>query len=350
MRAWVAEQFGNPTEVLAIRDVDKPQPGADDVLIRVEATTVGNNDIDAIHGRWASLPVPAPFVPGQEVLGTVVEAGAKMQSWVGKRVIGMPRGCYGGFADFAVLPGTMTFQVPNDMPVNQAAAIFWPFHLAWLGLFTRGNLRAGETVMIHSAAGGAGSAAVQLAVHTGARVIATVGSDSKLELCRELGADIVLNYTKVDLVREVMKATEGRGVDVCFDGTGGNLTQLTWRCLGFNARHVIFGFSSGVEQTDGRPVLLRDAIFGNFSLVGVLLTYVDNTQGEGGLGIELKESAFNPPSYALGQDVQAKVVQLLQQGKLRTVVDRVVPFEELPSALAAFERREVMGRVIVKNC
>lgn len=349
MRAWVAERFGNPAEVLAIRDVEQPQPGPDDVLIRVEATTIGNNDLDAIHGRWASLPVPAPFVPGQEVLGAVVEAGANAWSWIGKRVIGMPRGCYGGFADFAVLPGAMTFEVPRDMPVRQAAAMFWPFHLAWLGLFTRAGLKAGETVMIHSAAGGAGSAAIQLAVNAGARVIATVGSDSKIGLCRELGAEVVLNYTKVDLVKEVMQATSGRGVDVCFDGTGGDLTQLTWRCLNFNARHVIFGFSSGIEQTDGRPVLLRDMIFGNFSLVGVLLAYVDKDQTVEGAGLDLKASAFNPPSHALGKEVQEKLIELLRLGKIRTVVDRVAPFEQLPSALAAFERREVMGRVIVEN-
>ena len=349
MRAWVAERFGNPADVLAIRDVEQPQPGPDDVLIRVEATTVGNNDLDAIHGRWASLPVPAPFVPGQEVLGTVVEAGANAWSWIGKRVIGMPRGCYGGFADFAVLPGTMTFEVPHDMPVSQAAAIFWPFHLAWLGLFTRAGLKAGETVMIHSAAGGAGSAAIQLAVNAGARVIATVGSDRKVELCRELGADLVLNYTKVDLVKEVMQATGGRGVDVCFDGTGGDLTQLTWRCMNFlrAARHR--WLSSGIEQTDGRPVLLRDMIFGNFSLVGVLLAYADKDQVVEGTGLELKESVFNPPSHALGKEVQAKLIELLRLGKIRAVVDRVVSFEELPSALAAFERREVMGRVIVEN-
>lgn len=349
MRAWVAERFGNPLEVLAIREVEKPAPGPNDILIRVEATTVGNNDLDAIYGRWASLPVPAPFVPGQEVLGKVVEVGENAHSLIGKRVIGMPRGCYGGYADFAVMPSTMAFEVPADMPIRQAAAIFWPFHLAWLGLFTRGCLKSGETVMIHSAAGGAGSAAIQLAVNAGARVIATVSSDRKIELCRELGAELVLNYTKADLVKEVMEATAGRGVDMCFDGTGGDLTQLTWRCLNFNARHIIFGFSSGVEQTDGRPVLLRDAIFGNFSLVGVLLAYVDKDQVVEGAGLELKASAFNPPSHAMGVEVQSKLIDLLHQGKIRTVVDRMTPFDELPAALAAFERREVMGRIIVEN-
>lgn len=349
MRAWVAERFGKPADVLVIKDVEQPTPGPDDVLIKVEATTVGNNDLDAIYGRWASLPVPAPFVPGQEVLGVVVDAGEKAHSWIGKRVIGMPRGCYGGYAEFAVMPSTMTFEVPQDMPVDQAAAIFWPFHLASLGLFTRGQLKAGETVMIHSAAGGAGSAAIQLAVNAGAQVIATVGSDSKMDLCRKLGAHVVLNYNKVDLVQEVQKATEGKGVDVCFDGTGGDLTPLTWRCLNFNARHVIFGFSSGIDQTDGRLITLRDAIFGNFSLVGVLLVYVDKSQVVEGAGLELKESAFNPPSRAIGEEVQSKVINLLQEGKIQTVVDRIISFEELPAGLAAFERREVTGRVIVLN-
>jgi NADPH:quinone reductase-like Zn-dependent oxidoreductase len=112
---------------------------------------------------------------------------------------------------------------------------------------------------------------------------------------------------------------------------------------------VIFGFSSGIEQTDGRPVPLRDMIFGNFSLVGALLAYVDKDQVVEGAGLDLKESALNPPSHALGKEVQSKLIDLLQRGKIRTVVDRVVRFEALPSALAAFERRDVMGRVIVEN-
>ncbi len=347
MRAWVAREFGTPADVLAIDDVAVPVPGPDDVLVKVATATVNNNDIDAIRGRWASLPVPAPFVPGLEVAGVVEQAGENGQHLIGKRVVGMPRGCFGGFAEYAALPKSMTFEVPDDFTTEQAGGLFWPFHLAWLSLFTRADLQKGETVLVHSAAGGAGSAAIQLARSVGARVIATVGSDAKIERCLELGANAAINYQTGDLVEQVLAANGGRGIDVCLDGTGGDLTEQTWRCLGFGARHVITGFSSGIDQTDGRPVLLRDMIFGNFSLMGALLLYVDTTRLEG-TGIQLKDSSFNFPTREQGEQVQTRLVELMQSGVVRPVIDRVIGFVDLPEALAAFERREIVGRVVVK--
>ncbi|WP_216892207.1 quinone oxidoreductase family protein [Nocardia alni] len=350
MRAWVAEQFGRPADVLAIHDdIERPVPGDDDVLVEVEAAAINNNDIDMIYGRWASLPVPAPFVAGAEVVGTVTDSGANARDWIGRRVVGMPRGCHAGFAQYAALPTAMAFEIPAGMPIEQAAGMFWPFHLAWHGLMERGNLKADETVLVHSAAGGAGSAAVQLAVNAGARVIATVGSDAKLDICRELGAIAAINYTTTpDLVKEVLAANAGAGVDVCFDGTGGDLTHLTWSCMAYGGRHVMTGFSSGIEQTDNRGLLMRDPIFGNFSLVGALLTYVDRSDVVESTGMVIKESALNLPSRAHGQKVHDHLVSLITEGKVRTVVDRVIPFEELPDAMNAFERREIAGRVIVR--
>jgi NADPH2:quinone reductase len=349
MRAWVVEKFGRPADVLAIHDdVERPTPGPDEVLVEVEAAAVNNNDIDAIYGRWASLPVPAPFVPGLEVVGYVVDAGENARDWIGRRVVGMPRGCFGGYAQYAALPATMTFDVPVDMPIEQAAGMFWPFHLAWHGLMERGRLQPGETVLIHSAAGGAGSAAVQLAVNAGATVIATVGSDAKLEAVRGLGAAAVFNYNSGDLVRQILDANAGAGVDVCFDGTGGDLTELTWACLGYGGRHVMTGFSSGIDQTDNRGLLMRDSIFGNFSLVGALLTYTDRSDVAESTGMVIKESALNLPSRAHGQKVHDHLISLLTEEKVHTVIDRVISFTDLPDALSAFERREIVGRIIVR--
>ena len=347
MRAWVADRFGKPSEVLTTRDVEMPEVGDGDLLVKVEAATLNNNDLDAIWGRWATLPVPAPFVPGLEVLGTVEACGPGTEDWTGRRVVGMPRGGFGGYAEYAVLPRTMAFQMPTEMPTAEAAAIFWPFHLAWLCLFTRGGLREAETVMVHSAAGGAGSAAVQLAVGAGARVIATVGSDEKLAICRELGAETAINYRSEDLVAAVREATGGAGVDVAFDGTGGDLTELTWQCMGFGGRHVIFGFSSGIEQTDEARVSLRQPIFGNFSLVGALSTYVDHDRIVEETGLEMKRANFNFPSRQLGEEIHGRLLELLERGRIRPVVDREVPFAELPEAIDAFERREIVGRVVV---
>lgn len=350
MRAWVAERFGRPAEVLAIHDdVDRPVPGDDEVLVEVEAAAVNNNDIDMIYGRWASLPVAAPFVAGAEVVGQVVDAGGNARDWIGRRVVGMPRGCHAGFAQYAALPTTMAFDVPADMPIEQAAGMFWPFHLAWHGLMERAKLQPGETVLIHSAAGGAGSAAIQLAVNAGAKVIATVGSDTKLDICRQLGASAAFNYTTTDdLVAAVLDANDGAGVDVCYDGTGGDLTHLTWQCLAYGARHVMTGFSSGIEQTDNRGLLMRDPIFGNFSLVGALLTYTDREDVAESTGMVIKESALNLPSRAHGQKIHDHLISLLANNTVRTVIDRVIDFRDLPEAMSAFERREVIGRIVVR--
>jgi len=348
MRAWMVQKFGRPSEVLAIHNVEKPMPGPAEVLVEVEAASINKNDIEGVYGRWPGLLVGPPFTPGCEALGVVVQAPLYAPQWIGKRVVGMPRGAYGAFAEYAVLPTSMAFEVPADMPVDQAAAMFWPFHLAWLGLFTRGKLQAGETVLIHAAAGGAGSAAVQLAVHAGARVIATVGSDEKFEFCRKLGAETVINYRKADLVEEVLGATDGLGVDVAFDSMAGELTKQTWGCLNFGARHVVFGLSLNVDQTDGYPILMRDIIFGNFSVGGAALLYVERANLPGGAGLEMGSYNFKLPSRALGENIHGKLIDLLREGHIRTVVDRQATFEDLPDAMARFESREALGRIIVR--
>src|SRR4029077_17778693 len=134
-----------------------------------------------------------------------------------QRVVAMPKGANGGFAEYAICPAASTFEMPEEIPLPGAAALYFPFHLAWLGLFDRADLRSGESVLIHAAAGGSGSAAVQLAVQAGARVFGTAGSEDKLELCRDLGVEIAINYNNSDFAQVVMDATGDRGVDVVFD-------------------------------------------------------------------------------------------------------------------------------------
>jgi NADPH2:quinone reductase len=348
MRAWVAGSFGKPSEVLAIRDVAKPALDPNDVLVKVEAATININEIDTIYGRYKSLSLDAPFVPGFEALGTVVESGANMSNWVGKRIVGLPRGGCGGYAEYAAVPAVMAFEVPLDMPLADAAGIFMPFHLAWLCLFTRGKLQAGETILIHAAAGGAGSAAVQLAAHAGARVIGTVGSDAKLAACKELGAAVAINYRKTDFVAEVLNATGGKGVDAVFDGIGGETTERSWNCLNFGGRHILFGFSSGIEQVESRPISPRSMIFGNFSMVGALCTYAETEDLMTETGLPYPPVNFNFPSRQMGEEIHASILDLLAAGHVRTVIDRIIPFDELPDALDAFERRETIGRVVMR--
>lgn len=346
MKAWVVEKYGKPSEVLKIQDVERPTVAPGHVLVKVETATVNINEIDSIYGRYASMPHQPPFVPGFEVTGRVIEAGEGAEDFDGKRVIGMPREGKGGYAEYAVLPTTMAFVVPDDLDVKIAAGMFWPFHLAYLGLFTRGKLERGETALIHAAAGGLGSAALQLAVHAGARVIATAGSDEKLALCRELGADVTINYREEDFVEKTLDATDGEGVDLALDSLGGDVLEQTWRVMRYGARHLTIGFSSGIEQEDDRPVLLRQMIFGNFSMVGVLMTYLDDSRSQD-TGMGYPDVNFNMPTRAMGQEIHEKLLDLFAEGAIRPVIGREVAFEDLPSGMDQFEDRTLTGRLVM---
>ena len=188
MKAWRAHQFGAPRDALRLDDVDEPEPGPGELKIRVSSVTLNFNDLDGIHGRYKTVPRPVPYIPGMEVLGVVEQCGAGTEAWLGRRVVAIPSGAFGGYAECVVAPASMTFEMPTDFPEPDAAAIFMPFHLAWLALYERAKLQAGETLLVHAGAGGAGSAALQLGVLAGARVFATAGSAEKTKLCREIGA------------------------------------------------------------------------------------------------------------------------------------------------------------------
>jgi len=227
------------------------------------------------------------------------------------------------------------------MPESDAAAIFMPFHMAWLALYERARVQPGETLLVHAGAGGAGSAAIQLGVHAGARVLATAGAPEKTKLCRELGAELAIHYRDPDFVEAVLDATDGRGVDVAFDAVSGDVTLQTFRCMAFNGRHILAGFASGIEQED-EGLVPRPVLFGNFSLVGVCHAYVDDP-------VTFKRmSGFNFPSHRDGEQLHAELLELFAEGKLRTVVGQEVPFLDLPAALAAMEQRQTVGRTVVR--
>jgi NADPH:quinone reductase len=224
VKAWRVQRYGAPGEVLQLDEVDAPVPGDGELKIQVTSVTLNFNDLDGIHGRYKTVPRPVPYIPGMEVLGIVEDCGAGAEAWLGRRVVAIPSGAFGGYAEYVVAPASMTFEMPTDMPEAEAAAIFMPFHLAWLALYERARLQAGETLLVHAGAGGAGSAALQLGVHAGARVFATAGSDAKTQLCLDLGAELAINYRETDFVEAVLEATDGRGVDVAFDAVSGDVT------------------------------------------------------------------------------------------------------------------------------
>src|SRR5258707_10136547 len=220
MRAWRTHEYGRPTEVLRLDTVPVPTPEAGELRIRVQAIPFNLNDLERITGGNMMVRPELPYSPGMEVMGVVDACGPGTEDWAGRRVVAMPKGANGGFAEYAICAVVSAFEMPDTIPLPGAAALYFPFHLAWLGLYDRAELQAGETVLIHAAAGGAGSAAIQLAVDKGAQVIATVGSDEKIQLCRDLGAQTVVNYRSEEFAKVCLEQTRGKGVDVVFDNVG----------------------------------------------------------------------------------------------------------------------------------
>jgi NADPH:quinone reductase len=336
-------EFGEPEKALRLDDVPEPVAGPGELLVRVAATTLNFNDVDGVRGRYRTVRPPLPYTPGMEVLGHVEAAGAGAEAWVGRRVVAIPAGAFGGYAELATGPIAMAFEMPPEaeLPDTPAAAIYFPFHLSWLALYERARVQQGETVLIHAAAGGVGSAAVQLAGLADARVITTAGSSEKVELCRSLGADLAINYRETDFADAVLEATDGRGVDVAFDSVGGEVTTETFRCMAFNGRHLLVGFASGIEAEDA-GIVPRPVLFGNFSLCGVCHAYAEDPR-------ELKRAAgYNFPSHADGERVHTRILELIRQGQVRPVIGSEVAFTDLPAALQSLADRRTVGRVVVR--
>ena len=203
-----------------------------------------------------------------------------------------------------------------------------------------GSSEAGQTLLVHAGAGGVGSAAVQLGAALGARVIATAGSEDKLDLCRELGADMAVNYRTDDVAAVALDATDGRGVDVVCDLVGGDVTMRTFPCVARGGRHVLAGFSGGIEAED-TGIVPRPILFGNFDLCGVMLSYRSDPRAA------KRASGFNLFSRADGERVHAHLVELLDAGRIRTVVGRTAPWTELPTELARLASRATVGRTVL---
>ena len=340
MKAWLVREFGAPTDVLGCDEVDAPEPGPGEVQIAVEAITINFNDIDGIRGRYRTVPIEPPYIPGMEVLGRVRAVGPGAEALIGTRVCAIPAGAFGGYAEVAIAPVAMTFAMPEDMDIATAAAVYMPFHVAYLALYERAHLSVDDTVLVHAAAGGAGSAAVQLARARGARVIATAGGPDKLQFATELGADLAIDYRNDDFVARVLDATGGRGVDVAFDTVGGATTIETFRCMAFGGRHLLVGFASGIEAED-EGIVPRPVLFGNFSLVGVCHAYTEDA-------LEFRRATgLNFPSHADGVRVHEHLLRMIADGTIRPIAGSTSSFSALPEVVGAMESRATMGRNVV---
>ncbi|HEY8216675.1 MAG TPA: zinc-binding dehydrogenase [Acidimicrobiia bacterium] len=340
IRAWRVHRYGEPREALRIDEVEEPDAGPGQVVVRTSATPLNFNEVDGCFGRYRTVDPPLPYTLGMETVGEVIAAGDGAEHWLGRRVVATAVGAFGAHAEQVVADADMTFDAPDTLDDVHAAAFFFPFHVAHLALVERGHLEAGQTLLVHAGAGGIGSAAVQLGAALGGRVIATAGSAEKLDVCRELGADLAVNYRTEDLATAVLDATGGRGVDVVCDLVGGETTVRTFPCVAHGGRHVIAGFSGGIEAED-TGIVPRPIVFGNFDLCGVMLSYRDDPLAA------KRASGFNLFSRADGERVHARLVELLDAGRIRTVVGRTGAWTELPAELERLAMRATVGRTVL---
>jgi NADPH2:quinone reductase len=262
MRIWRLRELGNPIDVLHLEDAPDPTPGEHQLRVEIEATGLSFPDVLMCQGKYQA-PTPIPFTPGGEWAGRVTEVGpAGDSSRVGERVL---VNAGSGLATVGIGSAARAWRLPDTVSFAKAAGIIINYGTTWFALHDRGALREGETLLITGAAGGTGTAAIQLGRHLGARVIAVAGGAQKAELCRSLGADVVIDHLVtpqwVDAVRE---ATGGAGVDVAYDPVGGDTYHQIRRCMAWDGRLLVIGFVGGIAAAPTNHILLK-----NYSVVGV---------------------------------------------------------------------------------
>jgi NADPH2:quinone reductase len=323
MKAVVCRASG-PPESLILEDVPDPQPGAGQVLIDVYAAGLNFPDVLQIAGKYQFQP-PFPFTPGAEVAGVVAEVGAGVTGVMkGDRVIGMPG--IGGMAERAVVATDSVNPIPEGMDFAAASGFELAYGTSYYALKQRGQLQAGETLLVLGASGGVGLAAVEIGKAFGARVIAAAGSDEKLEVAKSHGADVVLNYSQTSLKDKVKELTGGKGADVIFDPVGGDLFDQSTRSINWNGRLLIVGFASGTIPKF--PVNL--ALLKGCQIVGVF--WGDFKRRE-------------PEVYR--QNCR-ELRDLFCQGQLKPLVSQEFPLAQYAVALNLFVHRQAVGKVVLR--
>jgi NADPH2:quinone reductase len=343
MRAWRLHEYGRPTDVLRLEEVPLPSPDPGELRVRVQAIPFNLNDLERITGGNMMVRPELPYSPGMEVMGIVDACGDGTDEWLGRRVVAMPKGANGGFAEYAICPLVSAFEMPDSVPLPGAAALYFPFHLAWLGLYDRAGLSSGQSVLIHAAAGGSGSAAIQLAKNVGARVFATAGTDAKVQLCKDLGADVAINYNDTDFAEVVLAETANKGVDVVFDNVGEAVFEKSLQCTVYNGHYLMMGFASNKLVADEPFIVPRRIALGNLKLCGVLLGYQTPEMAD----MIKTAMGWNFASAALGEQIMRDIVDLVVAGKIKPVIGRTIAFEDIPAEIEAMENRETIGRTIV---
>lgn len=315
MQAWQVHENGEPSEVMRLTEVERPTPGEGQVLLRVRAANINFPDVLMARGHYQVRP-PLPFTPGVEICGETED---------GRRVIANPALPYGGFAEYAVADAAALLPAPESLDDAEAAALHIGYQTGWFGLHRRARLEAGETVLVHAAAGGVGSAAVQLAKAAGARVIGVVGGAGKAAVARELGCDVVIDRRAEDVVGAVKEATGGRGADVIYDPVGGDAYTQSAKVVAFEGRIVVVGFASGTIPSPA----LNHALVKNYAILG------------------LHWGLYNTKNPKLVQHCHEQLTELAARGAIAPLVSERVPLEEAAAAVQRVADGVTTGRVAV---
>ncbi|MEH7106738.1 quinone oxidoreductase family protein [Bacillus sp. JJ1764] len=323
MKAIQFTEYGGP-EVLKLVDLEKPKPTGREVLIEIKAVGVNYADTARREGQYV-VHTALPFIPGAEIAGVVVEVGDQVTTVSpGMRVATLIES--GGYAEFALADERGLIPLPEQLDYHSAVALPLQGLSAYHILKTMGRLEKGESVLVHAAAGGVGTIAVQLAKQFGAgKIIATASTTEKLELAREMGADVLINYTEPDWEKQVLEATGGKGVDVALEMAGGEVFYKTLKCLATFGRLVIYGVASG-EQSRFYPSSLMAR---NQSVIGFFLPQI------------MKKPQLLQPSLV-------ELFTYLGEGKLKLTIGGVYKLEEAAEVHTVLQSRKTQGKLIIE--
>ncbi|MEU1078769.1 NADPH:quinone oxidoreductase family protein [Streptomyces sp. NPDC005908] len=315
MQAWQVHELGEPGEVMRLVDVERPTPGKGQVLLRVRAANINFPDALMCRGQYQVRP-PLPFTPGVEICGETED---------GRRVIANPALPHGGFAEYALADSAALLPAPDTLDDAEAAALHIGYQTGWFALHRRARLEAGETLLVHAAAGGVGSAAVQLGKAAGATVIGVAGGAAKAAVARELGCDVVIDRREQDVVAAVKEATGGRGADVVFDPVGGEAYTQSAKTVAFEGRIVVLGFASGSVPSPA----LNHALIKNYAILG------------------LHWGLYNTRNPKLVQHCHEQLTDLAARGAIKPLVSERVPLARAADAVQRVADGVTTGRVTV---
>jgi NADPH2:quinone reductase len=324
VKAWQVTQHGEPEEVLELTEIPRPEPGPGQIMVRVLAAAANFPDVLLCRGTY-QVKIPLPFTLGVEMCGEVVEVGQGVTSVrAGDRVIGDTALPDGAFAEYALMDASAALPAPKALDDAEAAPFYVTYETCWLGLHRRARIAEGETLLVHAAAGGVGTGAIQIGKAAGARVIGVVGGPDKVALAKEVGADVVIDRSREDFVAVVKEYTRGRGADVVFDPVGGDAFYKSTKCIAFEGRIVVVGFASG----DIPKAALNHALVKNYDILGLQ-----------GRTYRFQETTAIKHHYA-------KLLELTETGAVKTVVTERLSLADVPDGLRRLGAGQTTGRIV----